>query len=149
MQLDALFANAPAELIDHIDVDALSWVDAGALVRSLREAGVSPTPSEKQIAEIARLMGLLKLEDAAVAELLACELVSEQPMLLPASPLRPAMGHQAARNSPPAEEADLDSSGGFPLSPGQLAVAVGIAHDRLEDISETRPEILSFSTCCA
>ncbi|MCO4748077.1 MAG: type IA DNA topoisomerase [Proteobacteria bacterium] len=73
MQIDALFANAPAEMIEGVDVDGLSWEGAGALIRTLREAGVSPTPSEKQLVEITRLSGLLGLDDAAVAALIELE----------------------------------------------------------------------------
>lgn len=46
---------------------------------------------------VLRQMSRNEPDDAAIAELLACELVSDRPMLLPAPPLRPALENRAAR----------------------------------------------------
>ncbi len=72
-RLDALLANAPAALIAGVDVDALSWEETGALLQRLRDAGVSPAPSDKQRSEVQRLIGVLGLDDTAAAALVGLE----------------------------------------------------------------------------
>ena len=59
---------------------------------------------------IIRQMTRNEPDDAAVAELLVCELTSDQPRLLPGPPLRPGLEGHAAQDqtadSPPAEQVD-------------------------------------------
>jgi hypothetical protein len=76
MQLTALIENAPTELLSGIDIDGLSWEASRALMRRLREAGVSPTPSDKQHHEIARLTALLALEEVEVASIVGLPTLS-------------------------------------------------------------------------
>ena len=59
---------------------------------------------------VIRQMGSAEPDDGAVAELLVCELTSDQPRLLPSPPLRSALEHHDAQGqtdeSPPAEQMD-------------------------------------------
>jgi len=72
-RLEALLANAPEALTAGLDLEALSWEDASALMTRLRDEGVLPAPTERQLAEIQRLVEVIGTDAAAAAALVGLE----------------------------------------------------------------------------
>ncbi|MDW7708824.1 MAG: type IA DNA topoisomerase, partial [Deferrisomatales bacterium] len=71
-RLEALLANAPLDLVDEVDASSLSWAETNDRIERLRAAGVLPAPSERQRAEIERLLaetGASREEAAALGGL--------------------------------------------------------------------------------
>jgi hypothetical protein len=68
-RLAAMAANAPPRQLEGIDLDELSGTESSDLVAKLKEEGVSPAPSARQLAEITRLLGKLGLTPTEEAEL--------------------------------------------------------------------------------
>jgi DNA topoisomerase-1 len=67
--LRRLLANAPEPRpVEPDAVASLSWTEAQELAASLREAGVAPSPTERQIEYIERLLEDLNLDEETLAE---------------------------------------------------------------------------------
>lgn len=68
--LERLLANAPDSPIDAAKVAELTWTEAFELTNELRESGVLPAPTERQVGYIERLLGDLDLEDEELASII-------------------------------------------------------------------------------
>ncbi|MBT8335885.1 MAG: hypothetical protein KJO11_04725, partial [Gemmatimonadetes bacterium] len=72
--LRRLLANAPEPRpVEPDEVESLSWAEAQDLAGSLREAGVAPSPTERQLEYIGRLLEDLDLDEATLAEVVGPE----------------------------------------------------------------------------
>lgn len=68
--LARLLANAPEpDAVPAAALAELSWTEASDRIRALREAGVQPAPTERQLAYIERLLGDLDLDEAEQTEI--------------------------------------------------------------------------------
>jgi DNA topoisomerase-1 len=77
-QLARLLKNAPEPLpVEPDEIASLTWAEARAIIDELREAGVEPAPTRKQLDYIRSLAEDLELDDEEAAELIGRDHLTE------------------------------------------------------------------------